>query len=116
MRSMLFENAERQHAGALRTLDGLDEIAGGEFFPLYRHGLRGRQRTEQEKREWRFHASHFLLILGDAVVPSHPVRQQVIDAGALDKPVATAHQLERAALPQEISADAPRDWDRLAGL
>ena len=40
MRPVLFEDAEGQHAHALRLMDGLHEIAGGQLFPFGREFLR----------------------------------------------------------------------------
>ena len=34
MRAMLFDDADGEHADALRLVDGLNEVGGGEFFPL----------------------------------------------------------------------------------
>ena len=34
MRTMLFDDADGEHADALRLVDGLHEVGGGELFPL----------------------------------------------------------------------------------
>ena len=34
VRAVLFDDAEGQHAHPLRLVDGLNEVRGGEFFPL----------------------------------------------------------------------------------
>ena len=50
----------------------------------------------------------------DAVVAGHPVREDVVDAGSLDRPRSTTRELEWIALPEEVRRVSVVDWNRCA--
>ena len=54
------------------------------------------------------------LIKDDTVIPSHPVRQDVVNTGSFDPARAQPHKLERASLPKEIPARPKDDRDGFA--
>src|SRR5215469_3790835 len=51
MRAVLFDDAEGQHAHALRLVDGADKVGGGEFFPFRRKLLRLRGAGSRDGNE-----------------------------------------------------------------
>src|SRR6516165_10329095 len=51
-----------------------------------------------------------------AIVARHPIRQDVVDAGALDRSQTAAGKLEWIALPEEVGGRTLRHRDRLARL